>query len=201
MRIKIDIENLLKSSQELKNIILSLHQSLAEKENGLSSFKSKYDALIEQIHLAKQQRFTPKSEKNVLQADIFDEAGVELADDVKDQLNDQQDEIKVAARTRKKDPIRKPLPKDLTREVILHDISDAEKICACGCLLTKIGEEITEQLKYIPAQLSVVQHVRPRYVCKPCQENVKIAPIPILLLPKKHCNTRISNTNNHRKIL
>jgi transposase len=29
-----------------------------------------------------------------------------------------------------------------------------------------------------------VQHVRPKYACKPCQENVKIAPMPGLLLPK-----------------
>ena len=181
---KIDIENLPKTSEELKNIILSLHQSLSEKENELSSFKSKYDGLMEQIRLAQQQRFAPKSEKNVLQADIFDEAGVELPDDVKEQLNDKQDEITVAAYTRKKHPVRKPLPKDLPREVIIHDISDAEKIGDCGCQLTRIGEEITEQLKYIPAQLSVVQHVRPKYACKPCQENVKIAPMPILLLPK-----------------
>lgn len=181
---KIDIKNLPKSSEELKNIILSLHQTLAEKENELSSFKSKYDGLIEQIRLAKLERFAPKSEKNVLQADIFDEAGIELPDEVKAQLSDEKDEIEVAAHTRKKHPVRVALPKELAREVILHDISDAEKICACGKHLVKIGEEITEQLKYIPAQLSVVQHVRPKYACKPCQENVKIAPMPVLLLPK-----------------
>lgn len=181
---KIDIENLPKSSEELKNIIFLLHQSLSEKENELSSFKSKYDNLIEQIRLAKQQRFGKKSESNLLQSDLFDEAGVELSDEVKDQLSNKQDEITVAEHTRKKHPVRKPLPKDLPREVIVHDITEEEKICACGCQLTKIGEEITEQLKYIPAQLSVVQHVRPKYACKPCQETVKIAPMPILLLPK-----------------
>lgn len=188
---KIDIENLPKSSEELKNIILHLHQSLenkenilAKKENELSSFKSKYENLIEQIRLAKAQRFAPKSESNVLQSDLFDEAGIELSDDVKEQLSDITNEIEVAAHTRKKHPVRKSLPKDLPREVITHDISDVEKMCGCGCQLTRIGEEITEQLKYIPAQLSVVQHVRPKYACKPCQENVKIAPMPILLLPK-----------------
>ncbi len=76
------------------------------------------------------------------------------------------------------------MPKDLPREVIVHDISETEKICHCGTHLVRIGEEITEQLKYIPAQLSVIQHVRHKYACKPCQENIKIAPMPILLLPK-----------------
>ena len=188
---KIDTENLPKSLELSHGIILSLHQSfldqekkLSEKENELSSFKSKYENLIEQVRLARLQRFAPKSEKDLIQPDFFDEAGVELSDEVKEQLNDAQDEIETAAPARKKHPVRKPLPKDLPREVILHDISDAEKICSCGCQLTKIGEEITEQLKYIPAQLSVVAHVRPKYACKPCQENVKIAPMPMLLLPK-----------------
>lgn len=191
---KIDIEKLPESSKELKNIIFSMQQSfldqekrLAEKENELSSFKSKYDNLIEQIRLAKAQRFAPKSEKHALQSDIFDEAGVELSDEVKEQLSDIQNkhnEIEVASYTRKKHPVRKPLPKDLPREVIIYDIAENEKICTCGNHLVKIGEEVTEQLKYIPAKLSVVQHVRPKYACKPCQENVKIAPMPILLLPK-----------------
>ena len=181
---RIDTKNLPNSLELSHEIILSLHQSLTEKENELTSFKSKYEGLIEQIRLAKLQRFAPKSEKNVLQADIFDEAGVELPDEVKAQLSDEKDNIEVAAHTRKKHPVRAPLPKELHREVIVHDICDAEKICDCGCQLTKIGEEITEQLKFIPAQLSVVHHVRPKYACKPCQENVKIAPMPVLLLPK-----------------
>lgn len=36
-----------------------------------------------------------------------------------------------------------------------------------------------------------MQHVRPKYVCKSCQENVKIASMPILLLPKSHERTDI----------
>jgi transposase len=66
----------------------------------------------------------------------------------------------------------------------VHDISEAEKICDCGEHLVLIGEEISEQLKYIPATISVIQHVRPKYACKPCQENIKIAAMPVLLLPK-----------------
>lgn len=190
--VKIDIKNLPESSEELQNIIASLHQTfleqekkLVEKETELSSIKSKYENLIEQIRLAKQQRFAPKSEKNVLQSDIFDEMGVELDEAVKAQLNDIDDsDITVAAYTRKKHPSRKPLPQDLPREVIVYDIAENDKSCGCGEHLVKIGEEITEQLKYIPAQLSVVQHVRPKYACKPCQGNIKVAPMPTLLLPK-----------------
>lgn len=189
---KIDIKNLPKSAEDLKDIILSLHQSfsetqikLTEKENELSSFKSKYENLLEQFKLAKQQRFGAKSESNLAQPDMFDEAGVDLSCEVKEQLTEQSDdETAVAGHMRKKHPVRKRLPQDLPREVIIHDITENETHCGCGCRLTKIGEEITEQLKYIPAELSVVQYVRPKYACKSCQETVKIAPMPILLLPK-----------------
>lgn len=182
---EIDIKNLPQSPELLQKIILDLHQSLHKNEQEkieLIHYKEKYIRLLEELRLSKQQFFSPSSEKNILQPDIFDEPGVELPDEVKEQL--EEDDIEVKSYTRKKHPVRKPLPCDIPREIILYDIPEAEKICGCGASLVQIGEEITEQLKYIPAQLSVLCHVRPKYACKPCQENIKIAPMPILLLPK-----------------
>ena len=144
-------------------------------------YKLKYASLIEQISLAKQQRFAASSEKNVLQCDLFDEAGIQLPEEVIAQLDE---ETTIKSCTRKKHPGRRPLPAYLPREVIIHDIPESEKICSCGDPLVQIGKEISEQLKYIPARVCVIQHQRPKYACKPCQENVKIAPMPTLLLPK-----------------
>lgn len=171
---EIDIKNLPKSPELLEKMIVALQYEL-------TAYKEKYARLIEEIALAKQQRFSPSSEKNILQSDLFDEAGTELPTEIKEQLDE---EIEVSSHLRKKHPVRRPLPKEFPREIVMHDISELEKICHCGTPLVRIGEEITEQLKYIPAQLSVIQHVRPKYACKPCQENIKIAPMPVLLLPK-----------------
>ena len=55
------------------------------------------------------------------------------------------------------------------------DISDQEKKCHCGSCLTKIGEETSETIEYIPASLKIVENVRFKYACKNCEENVKIA--------------------------
>lgn len=112
---------------------------------------------------------------------MFDEPGIEVNDEVKKQL---EDEVEVKGYSRKKQPKRTALPSYLPREVIMHDIPEEEKICSCGQHLVKIGEETSEQLKYIPAMVVVIQHVRPKYACKPCQDNVKIAPMPKFLLPK-----------------
>jgi transposase len=171
---KINIKEISKSPKELEKIIVNLQIEL-------SNYKEKYARLIEELQLAKQRRFSSSSEKNPLQQDLFDEAGIELPEEIKAQLDD---EIEVKSHIRKKHPIRRSLPDWLPREVIIYDLSDAEKICDCGTHLTRIGEEISEQLKYIPAQVSVIQHLRPKYACKPCQDNVKIAPMPVLLLPK-----------------
>jgi transposase len=186
---KINIKKLPRSPELLEKIIIDLTSRLEEKQQiidsskvELASYKEKYARLIEEIRLARQQRFSPSSEKNILQSDLFDEAGVELPDEVKAQI--EEDEVPVASYKLKKGTGRRPLPDYLSREVVVHDIPEADKICGCGEQLVRIGEEISEQLKYIPAKINVIQHVRPKYACKPCQENVKIAPMPMLLLPK-----------------
>ena len=117
------------------------------------------------------------------QNDLFDESGIDLPDEVQAQLSDTE-EVEVKSHTRKKYPIRKKLPDYLPREVIKHDLPLEEKVCECGEHMVRIGEETSEQLKYIPAKVCVIQHVRPKYACKPCQANIKIAPMPKLLLPK-----------------
>jgi len=85
---------------------------------------------------------------------------------------------------RPKKPVRRPLPAELPREVIEHDIPEQDKQCVCGCMKQRIGEEVTEQLEFIPAKLTVIAHVRPKYACNRCDEGVSIASMPQLFLPK-----------------
>src|ERR1700722_18814979 len=119
---EIDIKNLPKSPALLEEMIVALQAELI-------TYKEKYARLIEEIALAKQQRFSPSSEKNILQSDLFDEAGSELPAEVNEQLDD---EIEISSYVRKKHPVRRPLPKEFPRETILHDIAELDKICHCG---------------------------------------------------------------------
>ena len=71
---------------------------------------------------------------------------------------------------------RKPLPASLPRKRVVHDVPPEQRPCPdCGELRQGIGEEIREQLEYVPASLIVHQHVRPKYACQACQANVVIA--------------------------
>ena len=65
---------------------------------------------------------------------------------------------------------RRKLPAHLERKKIVHDLPENEKPCAgCGQTRHVIGQEVSEQLNYVPARLEVLQHVRLKYACRPCE--------------------------------
>jgi transposase len=81
-----------------------------------------------------------------------------------------------AAKPRRKGHGRRPLPAHLERRRVVHDVPADELTCPdCGGRRQAFGEEVREQLDYIPASLVVIQHVRPKYACQACQANVIIA--------------------------
>ena len=60
-----------------------------------------------------------------------------------------------------------------------HKLSDAERLCpCCGKLRKVIGEEISEQLDYVPGHHQVIEHVRFKYACEDCEEHMAIAVKP-----------------------
>jgi transposase len=71
---------------------------------------------------------------------------------------------------------RKPLPASLPRKPVWHDVPPEQRTCPdCGTERTCIGQEVREQLEYIPASLVVLEHIRPKYACRACEANVVIA--------------------------
>jgi transposase len=71
---------------------------------------------------------------------------------------------------------RKPLPASLPRRTVVHDVPLEERPCPdCGEVRRPFGEEVREQLEYVPASMIVLRHVRPKYACKACQGHVAVA--------------------------
>ncbi len=55
--------------------------------------------------------------------------------------------------------------------------------CPCGCgEMARIGEDRTERLDIVPAQLRVIVTVRPKYACRACEEGVTQAETPAHLI-------------------
>ena len=73
------------------------------------------------------------------------------------------------------------LPKGLER--IEHIIEPASTQCPCGCgQMMRIGEDRTERLDIVPAQLRVIVTVRPKYACRACEAGVIQAASPAHLI-------------------
>lgn len=162
--------------QQLQQMVLSLQAELVAKDDRINH-------LLEQFRLAQQRQFGSSSE-SADQLGLFNEAEVQT--EAPSAVDEQET---VAAYTRNK-PRRKPLPKDLPREQVIHDLVEAEKVCdGCGHDLHRMGEETSEQLEFIPASIKVIEHVRPKYSCRHCEQHgtatqIKIAPVPPQPIPK-----------------
>ena len=80
---------------------------------------------------------------------------------------------------------RRRLPEHLPRRRVEHDLNELDKLCpCCGTARVKIGEEVGERLDYVPASLVVVEHIRAKYVCRQCQGQLAVAPVPPEPIPK-----------------
>lgn len=71
---------------------------------------------------------------------------------------------------------RRPIGDHLPRRDVLHDVPEEQRTCSCGRAKTKIGEDVTEQLDYIPGKIEVLRHIYPKYVCSCCKDGVTTAP-------------------------
>ena len=137
------------------------------------------NALTEQVRLLKHHRFGSSSEKvSADQLALFNEAELEY-----DFAEVTPETETVAEHTRKRGH-RRGLSKDLPRVEVVHDLPEVDKTCACGCEKTCIGEESSEQLEIIPAQIRVIRNIFPKYSCQQCEDagiqraNPALSPIP-----------------------
>ncbi|MBA2653558.1 MAG: IS66 family transposase [Gammaproteobacteria bacterium] len=166
----------------MEEIINYENKSKEELIDLLKRQSEQIKTLTEYLALARQRQFGTKSEKfNANQLNFFDEAVLPKNPEI---ILQAEDEICVASFVRKKSPGRKALPSDLPRETIVYDLPEEEKICTCGCALTHIFDDKSEQLEIIQPKIYVIQHVRKKYACRECEETIKTAPYPKQPIPR-----------------
>ena len=174
------------------NDVFTLQQRIAELEKQLKYERevsiqkdAKIAYLYEQFRLAQQKQFGKSAEGFVGQGELFNE--------VEEIIEAAEAEQQSISYTRKK-PVRKPLPKDLPREQVIHDIED--KLChCCGGELHKMGEDKSEKLEFIPAQIKVIEHIRPKYACRHCDKSSTHTPIKQASMPAMPINKGMATSS------
>ena len=165
-----------KENEFLKSRIKELesnNSNLSSKVSQLSTLTAK---LEQQVNLLQLLHFGRKSEKMTFEdkktASLFNEA----EDAAFEQQNkDEQEEVKETCEVKShprrvtKKAGRTPIDESIPREVIEYDIAEEDKICACGEVLTFIGEDVTERLKIYPVKVTALQERKKKYVCRHCE--------------------------------
>lgn len=183
----------MQSVEVLQESIRSLQAQLAEKEieinahqEIISTQKTELETLHHQLMIMRQMKFGRKSEKFVddKQGELFDEIGLVLESEDTQVNEGSEKETITYTRAKQGTKKRNELPKDLPSVTEVHDLSDEEKQCDCGCQLTHIKDETTETLDVLPQVTFKHIHIKKKYACRSCEQTIKTAPAPKSILPK-----------------
>jgi transposase len=152
----------------LQGMIRELLAALAAERRDREQMQNWLDQLLQRL-------YGSRSEKRPAGPTLFDACAPPVSDT--SATPPPEPATPAAATTVKKNGHgRRKLPADLPRERIEHDLSTAEKLCpCCQTPRVRIGAEISERLDYTPAVLKVIEHVRPKYICRKCAGEVAIA--------------------------
>lgn len=159
------------------------------------AFEARILELYEQVRLARGRMFGRSSESHAGQGWLFNEAEalVESAPEAGDAAalppaTETSDDTPADAGKKKARGKRKPLPVDLPRIDVIHDVPEAERTCACGTPMVEIGQDVSEQLDIVPMQVRVLRHIRKRYGCPKGDQAPVTAPAPAQVLPKSNAS-------------
>ena len=146
-----------KNQEDLQGLVDNYQLENSKLHDKNTKLQSKLNWYEEQFRLMQQKRFTSSSEKSdEKQLNLFNEAEL-IADEQEESL---EQETQTVTYERKK-PGRKAIPDDIPREEVRYELSELEQICDCGHKLHVCGEDTSEQLEIIPAQVKVIKHIQP----------------------------------------
>jgi transposase len=180
-----DPDRLLLMLQQMAEVIAQHNASLASLQAEHDAAQTRYEvaqAEIEKLWLLirrlQRGQFGRRSEK--LDPDQL-QLGLEDLEQTVAAAEAAQEEVAARNSTPRPPRVRRrnlgSLPAHLPRLEVLVDVEDKSCPC-CGGALHAIGEDTSEMLDLVPAQLRVKVIRRPRYACRACEEAVVQAPAP-----------------------
>src|SRR5436190_23733133 len=182
---RMDVVALTVENASLKALLAQTQAELADYRAALAQAEEARLRLESIVSDLKREKFGAKSEK--LDPDQYNLAleDVEIAEGALQAAQEKAEEViksKSGAGTRSRQRNRGRLPAHLPR--MERIIEPKSTLCPCGCgEMAKIGEDVSERLDVIPAQLRVLVTRRPIYACRRCSETVAQAHAPEHVVP------------------
>ncbi len=173
------------SAEQLRSVLLSMIEAAAAQDRQLAYKQAVIDKLTHENALLKRMKFAAHSER--FGERFAPEQKSLLEDEIEADLAAVACEIDALAQAQapagaeKKQARRLPLPAHLPRREIRHE--PASTTCACGCQMTRIGEDVAEKLDYVPGDFTVERHIRGKWACAQC-ERITQAPVEAHVIDK-----------------
>ncbi len=160
-----------------KQVLIKERDELAAERDELTAANEKLHHLIAQLRRAHFGRKSERLNEDQLNLALED---LETASAKTEAGEEKKDEELKRTRTKKRRANRGSLPAHLPR--IEQVIEPESTVCpCCGKAMHVIGEDRSERLDRVPAQLRVIVTRRPKYGCE-CEEAVVQAPAPPRLI-------------------
>lgn len=173
--------DLLKSLLSARDTVIANHvAAIAERDARIAH-------LLEQFRLLRHKFYAASSEQAPGQGVLFDEADVLAAEPADDAAAEDVASAVIDAPLKARGK-RAPLPADLPRVEIVHELTAAERQCACGAEKVEIGQEVSEQIDIVPMRVRVLRHVRKTCACPKCQLAPITAALPPQPIPKSNAS-------------
>jgi len=131
----------------------ALHKDKTAWQEDKAEMQTRIDHLLAELKLSKSQKYGRKSEK--APRGTFNEA--------------EQHKKTEPPKHYKKG--KQTLASHFKREVVEHTLTELDCPC-CGEQMHHCGSEDSEQLKIIPAKISVIKHKQFKYACRGCEQEL-----------------------------
>ena len=173
-----DVDKL--DAQQMRGAMRSMLKQMERHSREIVFKQAIIDKLTHENAVLKRLKFAAQSERfNAEQRDLLEET---LDADLEAVWREIEALTPAApATSERRQPKRAPLPAALPRREIRHEPESTT--CACGCQMTRIGEDIAEKLDYVPGVFTVERHVRGKWACAKCETIVQ-APVAAHVIDK-----------------
>ena len=168
-------KSLPKDPDELRSVSEQMARHIQSQAYQIEKLKA-------ELHGHRKARFGAKSESiDQLALDLPEDDEIAQAADDQHAEQSAGDEEPPTQTRAKRQHSRKPLPDHLDRKDEI--LSPGDACHDCGGTLRQVGEDVTEELDYIPGHFVVRRFIRPRMACTCCEAFAQ-APLPSRLIER-----------------
>jgi transposase len=184
LRMKEQTAQLEAENSRLREQLEEAQRQIVEAVAQIAEAEAQIAELKRELFGPKADKLTPEQQEQLSALNQDLQAEAQRPDAVSEEVLDEEaEDDKTKKRDRSRRVARHPLPTHIETETVTIEPELVPCQC-CGKMPERIGEEVTEEIDFIPAKIIRRRTVRPKYACRCGEAGVAIAALPSRLVPQ-----------------